>query len=67
MTRGFSELPCPKCGEQDAITVNLYDVEDLHCSECDTDFSLQEIRELLAAWGPVVKWLDTAPVREDPE
>lgn len=58
------QLPCPRCGEKDA-NVALYMAEgDLfQCQECEEEFSVEDIRQILAFWGPVVKWLDAMPTR----
>jgi uncharacterized protein (DUF983 family) len=61
--QGF-HCPCPRCGEE-GVRVGLWDVNDLHCSECDGDFTLEDVRALVEGWGPVIRWLDTAPVMEE--
>jgi uncharacterized protein (DUF983 family) len=60
VTRGFS-CPCPKCGD-DTVTVQLADVSQLHCTGCEEDLDLDDIRALVEGWGRVLAWLDTAPV-----
>ncbi len=62
--RGFS-LPCPMCGEASAlIRVNLSDVNDLHCSACDNDFTLEDVRRFIAQWGKAISWLESCPALE---
>lgn len=60
--RGFGALPCPKCGEDGAcITLDLSDLETCHCPECDGDFGLGDVRDLISKWSAVLKWVDAAP------
>ncbi len=61
--RGF-DLPCLKCGEQDALTIRLdaLDEDDaIHCPECDQDYSLADARAAVAAWQQLLAWCDLAP------
>jgi uncharacterized protein (DUF983 family) len=62
-TRGFNCL-CPRCGDE-GVRVALWDVDNLFCVECDAEFTLDDVRALVTAWGPVIRWLDTAPVMEE--
>lgn len=55
-------LPCPRCGEEDAtVLLNLAEPDSCHCSECDEDFSLSDIENLVARWRKVIDWIDTMP------
>lgn len=62
-------LPCPRCGEQSAcISLNLFSLEDgegAHCHECDTTWDIDEVREIMRRWAPILKWLDAMPVVEE--
>jgi hypothetical protein len=62
--RGFKGLSCPLCGNADA-TLRLYldDCETVTCSECEEEFSLDVVRELVAAWTKVLAWVDAAPAK----
>lgn len=68
-SRGFSALPCPRCGEMEArISLSLEDVSAdnaLKCWSCEEEFSLDLIRGILARWGKVVVWIDSAPALEE--
>jgi uncharacterized protein (DUF983 family) len=58
-------LPCPHCGESEAtITLNLSDMETMTCQECDAEFTTDDVRNIIAKWTPVLKWLDAAPTAE---
>jgi len=61
-------LPCPRCGEAEAgILVRLNRLEDedaFGCTECNTDFDVAFVKQIVAEWGPVLGWLDNAPGNE---
>jgi hypothetical protein len=58
-------LPCPLCGEQGAsISLYLDDMDTCHCRDCDNEFSLDTVRDLLAKWSRVLAWADSAPTAE---
>lgn len=57
-TNGFGPLPCIKCGEQSAITLDLSDLGTLHCEECDNTYMLAEVRAALDKWDRVIDWID---------
>jgi len=62
-------LPCPRCGEAGAsITLdldNLHGVEALSCRECDASFGVDEIRDIIARWTPILAWMDSFPVSRE--
>ncbi|MBV8094432.1 MAG: hypothetical protein JO110_14645 [Acetobacteraceae bacterium] len=60
-TRGLS-LPCPLCGEADAdIYLSLADGDTCRCGSCDNEFTLTDVRNLMAKWQKVLTWMDTMP------
>lgn len=63
--RGFGYLPCPRCMNAEcSIDIDLADLtgdESCHCPECDERFGLDDVRNLIARWAPVVNWCDQAP------
>jgi hypothetical protein len=67
--RGFSKLPCLKCGE---TCVNLF-LNDLShesaftCGECEGEWSLDEARAAVEQWTQFLKWANTAPEMADDE
>lgn len=63
-TKGF-KAQCPLCGEPDTMRVNLEDVSKLSCGSCDNDVTADDIREVMAGWQRLLKWLDTAPAVEE--
>lgn len=54
-------LPCPRCGELANVQLDLADLDTCCCRECDAEFTVAEVRALVAAWAPVVRWIDTFP------
>jgi hypothetical protein len=66
--RGFSGLPCPLCGEPQAATqVTLNDLEGsaFHCCECDADFGIEDVRNLIANWSRMLDWVESVPQFEE--
>ena len=62
--RGFADLPCVYCGESGCLTIDLCDLtgdEALTCTQCETNYSLADVRAKIAAWLPVIAWIDQAP------
>jgi hypothetical protein len=62
--RSFGLLPCPRCGEETTISVDLDDLTQFRCTGCDGEWQRPEVEALIAAWTPVLRWLDLAPVKE---
>lgn len=62
--QGFSYLPCPFCGEEGPIFLDLSEVDGFKCSSCDREFSRTDLEEILAKWRKVLDWIDTAPAQE---
>lgn len=55
-------LPCPMCGETGAsVSLQLSDMDTLHCGDCDTDFTVADVRYLIDQWTPVLAWVELAP------
>jgi transcription elongation factor Elf1 len=62
--RGFAGLTCLKCGEEGALSIRLDvldDAEALHCSGCEQDYGLADVRDAVAAWTKLLAWADLAP------
>jgi hypothetical protein len=59
--RGFGYLPCPRCGEEASIRIDLDDLDTFTCQECDNDFTLDTVRNLIDRWQRVLAWIDRAP------
>lgn len=59
------QLPCLCCGEPMAnVSVNLWQLdgdEAITCQECNGEFSLAHVRDVLGKWSKVLAWLEAAP------
>jgi hypothetical protein len=62
--RGFGYLPCPACGEEGTIRLDLDTLDAFTCCECDQDFDLARVRHMIDRWQRVLRWIDQAPERE---
>lgn len=61
-TKRGMKLPCPKCGEQEAmIQLDLDDGQTCSCRECDDEFSLDDVREFIGRWAKMIAWIETMP------
>ena len=63
---GFGMLPCLRCGEEVAITLDLDDCCTFRCPECNADFTVDEVQTTMNLWAEVLTWLDTAPKLRTP-
>lgn len=61
--RGFGPLPCILCGAEGTIRLDLDDVANLTCAECEESFTPADVRAFMAKWAPVLAWIETAPVQ----
>jgi uncharacterized protein (DUF983 family) len=58
-------LPCPKCGEADAvIRLNLAEPDCFLCDDCSEEFSAADVRAFIARWEKVLAWVATIPAGE---
>ncbi len=62
---GFGELPCPRCGEETSISLDLTDLSTFTCTACEEQFDLAAVVTLVRRWQAVLAWLDTTPMRGD--
>lgn len=63
--RGFEGLKCPLCGGNDsAQSLDLDDLHNVHCGECGEEYTLDDVREMMAAWQRVLDWVALAPARK---
>lgn len=53
-------VTCIKCGEAGSIKLDLTDMDTLTCSECDAEYSVDDVRAVMREWGPVLAWIDSA-------
>lgn len=63
-SKGFPGLRCPLCGSTDIQALYLDDLTTCRCTSCEEDYTLDDVRELVAAWSRVLNWIDSAPTAE---
>lgn len=61
---GFG-ITCPFCrSEDDAVMLNLNDLAECHCADCEETFRPEQARDLAAAelarWEAIVRWIALA-------
>ena len=56
--RGFGLLPCPRCGEDTHIRLDLDDCAVFTCTSCEADFAADDVRNLVAVWSDVLARID---------
>lgn len=64
------DLPCIKCGEIGCLTLNLNGLDDsaaFQCSECEAEFSIEDVQNAVAAWQKALTWIEAAPVAAETE
>lgn len=54
---------CPKCMEDVCIRVNVHDGDTLTCDNCDEEYTVAAIDELIESWKPLLAWLKAHPAR----
>ena len=58
-------LPCPCCGAEEAsIRLDLSDAS-MTCLDCDGEFSLETIEDIMARWARVTKWIRSMPSNDE--
>ena len=59
--RGFP-VQCLHCGDAGgSITMDVSDTSQFHCHACDTDFTADEVRDIMADWAALLAWAEQAP------
>jgi hypothetical protein len=61
---GFVGLKCVHCGNAGGVSLSLYDLDTVHCTECDDEYTLSEVRDTIDQWAQVLAWRDLAPPRQ---
>ncbi len=62
-TRGFT-FPCVKCGNASDggnVVLKLGSVSDFHCTECDEDFDVADVKAFIGKWQAALEWIESAP------
>ena len=58
------ELQCIRCGEDAVIRLDLNDGDTMSCSECEKEFTVSDVEEVLACWGAILPWIKSHPARK---
>jgi len=61
--RGF-QVHCPYCGEEGSLRMQVDDLHELTCGNCDTEFNATMVRGIIAGWQALLAWIETAPTRD---
>lgn len=59
--KGFGCLPCILCGQEATVRLDLDDCGTFTCGECEERFTAADVREHLAKWSRVLRWIESAP------
>lgn len=55
------QLPCPMCGEPQAnLCLSLVD-QSMTCQECEDEFTIADVENLISRWRPALAWLRAMP------
>lgn len=59
-------LTCIKCGTAADKTLISVDVDtgEISCNECSAVYTAADVRAVLAAWAPVLDWIEAFPARK---
>jgi hypothetical protein len=54
---------CPQCLVEAVITVDVTDGDSLKCSECDSEYSADDVKNMIESWATILPWLLSHPAR----
>jgi peptide subunit release factor 1 (eRF1) len=55
---------CPKCLVESCIKVDIEDGETINCPECEEEYTLTEVIEMIESWKELLPWLKSHPARQ---
>ncbi len=58
--RPFSGVQCIKCGVADNVRLDLENLTDVHCADCDETFTTDDVRGLVREWARILAWIEMA-------
>ena len=57
------EVPCIKCGETGGVRIAVDDAHDIYCSECDAEYTMDDVTQTMLAWAQIRDWVKLHPAR----
>ncbi len=61
MSKGFGALTCPMCGESTNTIVMDLSEPLFRCGECEKEFDVGDVENLIQQWKKVLDWVATMP------
>lgn len=58
------KVTCLKCGEEGTSLLNLSDGDTITCSECDAEFTVVDIKDIVGTWAKLLPWIESHPARQ---
>lgn len=58
------DLICPKCLSESAVRLDIADGDTLSCPECDGEFTVADVEQLVVCWSKLLPWLKSHPARQ---
>lgn len=56
------KICCPACMDSDAtVTVDLRTGQNFVCSDCNAEFTLENIQDVIQSWSKILPWLNSHP------
>ena len=56
--------PHPDCLSENTVRIDMAGGETVACTSCETEFNVDDIRSVVASWGPFLAWVDLHPARQ---
>jgi len=56
--QGWGLLPCPCCGEEVVIVLDLETLASFYCRHCKCRFERDVVEAFRDRWGEVLAWID---------
>jgi hypothetical protein len=61
----FKRPHCILCGSNaGSVRVDLDDGRTMTCTECEDEFTVDDVLEVIGTWQVLLSWLETHPARQ---
>jgi hypothetical protein len=57
-------LTCIKCGTPTSPQLDLGDADTFYCPDCEEQFTLAEVEQMIGDWQKVINWVKLCPARQ---